>query len=192
MGIKVKCTDGMIELGGDWGSALAKVKAINGRTYEPTTKTWSVPVELKHFNHCGHPFDVLSGKMGTNRFESGAHHTRWGNVYSQNEWQAQKESDAASAEAAAPFVAQFENLKNEYRQKLEAIGLSLNGIGAFFNWDFRGMIESGRVQFSSKEREQVIMALREEYEAAYCKIADDEQDAAECAREQVWEKYGIE
>ena len=191
MAIIVNCSDGKIKIGGDFKTALAKVKAVQGRKYNPTSKEWTVPVEMKHFDMCGHPIDVLSGNS-SRRFQSGAHQTRYGNVYKQDEWQAMREADTAMADAALPFKDREEKIKAKYQKILADLDLSPQAVTAILAWNFYDMVEFGKIQFSSPERESQIMKIRAGYDDEMMTVWQAADDAAELAREKVYMKYDID
>lgn len=190
MGVKVQCKDGMIELGGDFNSALAMVKRIEGRKYDSTTKVWMVPVELKHFNFCGFPFNVLSGNM-QGRFQSGDHHTRHGNVYSRGEWSEFQSAEAAARKVASEYAGKFVELESQYTKRLIEAGIPQKSISAVLTHRFLDMVEYGRIQFSSEERKVTVMAIYQAWETEYSNLVQAEAEARDAAREQVY-GYGRE
>jgi len=193
MGIKVQCSDGLIEIGGDFNHALAMVKAISGRKYDSSTKIWTVPVEMKSFDSLktGLPVDVLSGNQ-QGRFQSGGHQTRYGNTYSRNEWDAFREGERAATRAGEKFGDLMAEVEAKFRQQLADLGLSPQVIKVVLSYDFDDLVEAGKIQFSSEERRQKIEAIRELYSNEMYKITMAEVDAQEAAREQVYDKYGLE
>ena len=193
MGIKIKCSDGMIEIGGDFQGALALVKSIDGRQYDPATKIWTVPVSIHRFDSLkiGRPVNVLSGDE-RGRFRSGDHHTRYGNVYSRDEWAATTEANQAEGEVGRQFEGREAEIEAKYRQQLAGLGIDEQMAGTILSWRFEDLVESGQIKFSSPEREQAIWAIRNAHADEMMEVWRAEDDAKEAARERIWGKYGLE
>lgn len=187
MGIKVQCTDGTIELGGEFSSSLARVKAIAGRKYDSATKVWLVPVEMKYFSY-GTPFDVLSGNT-TPRYQSGSHHTRYGNVYDRQEWDEFQGAEAATRKVANEYAPKFEELEKRYTRQLIEAGIPQKHVGAILTHRFPDAVEYGRIQFSTPERKATTLAIYEAWETEYSNLVQAESEAQEAAREQFY-NYG--
>lgn len=194
MGIKVKLNDGTVEVGGEFKSALAWVKSFEGRQYDPATKTWTVPTTLREFDkkNSRFPMDVLSGN-GSSRTQTGDHHTRYGNVWAEEEWDAQKKVWATEGKIGQEYAGEYEEAENQLRNNLKEAGVSEAGINMIVSrvWDFSDMIEFGKFQFTSKEREAEITAIVEEYYVEFFQITEAEQNEIDAQTERIWEETGI-
>lgn len=159
MGIKVNLTDGQVELGGDFWRALAFVKAIEGRSYDGPTKTWTVPMTLQEFDSKNHafPMDVLVGNS-SNRNQTGAHHTRYGNVYTRDEWDANKAIWKMEAEVERKYAPEIDAVKIDFVKALVDEGISENAARSVLAlaWDFEEAVDRGKIQFSSQARQQLV------------------------------------
>lgn len=168
MAITVKLTDAMVSLGGDFAVALARVKAISGRAYESSTKTWSVPQTLLQFQKeiSGLPFDVLSA---TNAARSGQHVTRHGNKYSSAEWAAKRAVDALVV--PAEIVARVEAREQAAWQAFVAVigdEAKARQVSAVLQrYESAAEAEEyGRIKFSSPARRAEIDAAWDAYQTA--------------------------
>jgi len=194
MGIKVNLEDGMVEIGGNFQGALAFVKRQKGREYDPATKTWTVPQTIKDFvgwNRAGLPIDIMSGD-NSNRYGDGNHVTRYGNVYSRDEWDAQKEAWKAEGEIAAKYAP--ENAQNDrlFAEALREVGVSEKGIRMIraYIWDLEE-VEGYRIKFSSPERRKQIYAIVEAYRKRQEEIWESQEAEEEARTIEIYERGGI-
>ncbi len=194
MGIKVSLSDGMVEVGGEFKSALSFVKGQKGRTYDPATKTWAIPMTVKEFvgyNRTGRPLDILSSN-GRGRYESGNHVTRYGTAYSRNEWDSQREIWKAEKEVAAKYAPESDEVEMAFSEAMIAIGVSKEGIRIIraFIWDFED-VEGDRFQFSSQERRDKIFAIVEAYRKAKMDVWKRQEAEEEARTLEILERGGI-
>ena len=194
MAIKVSLNDGIVEVGGNFQSALAFVKRQDGRKYDPTTKTWTVPQTVKEFigwNNAGLPIDIVSGD-NSNRYGDGNHVTRYGNVYSRDEWDAQKEVWKAEGEIEAKYAS--EELENGrlFSEAMRSAGVSEEGIRMIraHIWDFEE-VEGYRLQFSSPERREQIFNIVEAYRKRQEEVWKKQENEQEARTVEIYERGGI-
>jgi len=196
MGIKVNLENGnQVEVGGEFGKALEMVKSIEGRCYDSATKTWTVPMSLRDFceqvRFWGLPVDVLVGEG--HRYMSGNHVTRYGNAYSAEEWQAQKDVWAAEREVTREFSDAIEAPKQWLVEEMVAIGIperAAKSVLALAH-DFEYQVEVGKIQFSSQEREEKVRSLIAEYWKRQMAACEAEEAALDSVRTKIWEGAGI-
>lgn len=183
--IKVKLKNGEVKVGGNFQAALDWVKSHSGRDYDPVTKTWTVPLPIEKFLSYGSarfPIDIVSGVQGKPRFESGSHVTRYGNVYSGEEWDAQRSVWKAEKEIAGDYTDDYEASKKQFQADLQSSGVSVAGVRMLESrlWDFEDA-EGYRLKFSSRARRDEVFAIveaRRERDAAIGKAEDNDLDAA--------------
>ena len=189
MGVKVKLTDGEVELGGNFQSALSFVRGFTGRSHDPSTKTWTIPITLKEFGkHNSFPTEVLGSKGRHGRYVAGNHITKYGTVYSADEWDANKRAWKAEAEISSGFSGSYQDAESKFRQALAEIGVSQQGISVLVRntWDLEEMVEFGRIKFASQEHERQVMAAVESYRQALEQTGQQEDDAIAAAQENIF------
>lgn len=168
MPITVKLTDAMVSLGGDFAVALARVKAISGRAYDSSTKTWSVPQTLLQFQKevSGLPVDVLSA-------------TRYGNKYSSAEWAAKRAVDALVV--PAEIVARVEAREQAAWQAFVAVigdeAKAKQASAVLQRYESAAEAEEyGRIKFSSTARRAEIDAAWDAYQTALYRADQEAKD----------------
>ena len=178
MPITVKLTDAMVSLGGDFAVALARVKAISGRAYDSSTKTWSVPQTLLQFQKevSGLPVDVLSA---ANPARSGQHITRYGNKYSRAEWAAKRAVDALVV--PAEIVARVEAREQAAWQAFVAVigdeAKAKQASAVLQRYESAAEAEEyGRIKFSSTARRAEIDAAWDAYQTALYRADQEAKD----------------
>lgn len=188
MSIQLHLKDGSIKVGGDFKSALARVKGNGGFRWNPGAKRWENPamsVKDARLWFSGYPLDG-SGLRGA------FHTTAYGNSYTADEWQADKEARKEAGLVHDSFFPQYDALDKEARSRLDKLGVPYAHQSSLMDWSFENNVERGAIQFSSRERETEIRAFVEWYQAEKHRLQDEEYGAAEAAKERVWERYGIE
>jgi hypothetical protein len=191
MAIKIQLKDGMVEVGGDFQSALNFVKSFEGRNFDSATKTWSIPVSLQDFGRgCRFPYDVTSGHSN-GRLASGSHVTKYGNSYSRDEWSAQVQARKAEAEISEAFGDKFFALDAELRQRAEQIQLNPKVLPAITSYNFESRLEMGSIKFATPAREVEVMALYHWYSDAKAALYEAQDDEVTTAKERIYEAAGI-
>ena len=195
MAIKVKLTDGLIEVGGEFKGALAFVKGHEGRRYDPATKIWMVAMTLKDFiayNRPGLPIEILSGN-GSQRYQSGSHITRYGTSWGEEEWSAQKKVWSAESKIDNKYAGPSGANERQLKDDLLSIGVAERGATYLISrmWRLEDDEEFGKVQFSSPERRQQIYAAIEAYREREEAIERQRQDEIDAHAEAIWEQAGI-
>lgn len=189
--ITVNCKDGKIQIGGNFDSAKAIVKAMGGK-FDWNSKEWTVTCPVKEFDplRIGLPVDVISGEQN-GRMASGNHATRYGNVYSRNEWNATQEAGKVSLHEE--YQPKHDALKNELRAKLTAFNPAsadrLYPIISGLELDI--YIEQGVVQFTSPEREQALRAIEDWFCDAQTALFREQDDREQSIKEAIFEKHGV-
>lgn len=192
MALTVKLTDATVQVGGNFQQALGFVKRIDGRTFDGTTKTWSVPVDLKAFRRlCSLPLDIIAG----GGVQAGRHITRYGSVYDRNEWEAKQATPAAVEAATASFPSQFAALEQELAGRVAACGFAPHLVpritSIIASMQLEEMEEVGQVRYSTPERREQTHEINKWYGDEWIKIHEREQDAATMAEEAVFVRYGV-
>jgi hypothetical protein len=186
MAITVKLTDTTVKVGGEFKEALATIKAQAGRTYDPATKTWTVPMSLADFRKvCSLPMDV----------EDGRHITAYGNPYSRSEWDATKAArrESATAEQAvrSQHAANYETIDAELVARLEAINpKGAAQLAKLIKDDALEAAENaGRIKFSSPARRDALHTIAAWYEQAIDEAVSAEWADVGAAEAAVASKY---
>lgn len=195
MGIKVKFNDGLVEVGGEFTEALAWVKSLQGRKYDSSTKTWSCPAEMQAtMRYCSFPYDVLAGDGSNGKYRSGNHVTKYGSVYSREEWQQAQE--IRSIQLEGDYSRQLDDAYGQLLAELRATGALekvVVGIaceiqdGNSIAW----LEEAGKIVFTSLDRRQAFVAAEEKYFEAIARISRAEGDELATKEELIFEKYDI-
>lgn len=216
MAIKVKLNDGNAEVGGEFNRALSFVKGFEGRKYDAATKTWTVPMSVHDFiGRCNSSLLPVeySGVVGTvqPRHESG-HQTKYGNRYSNDEWQAMNEARKVGGEAAAKLQDKVEAAEKALREAqmsllLAATGGNTEAAGKLyrtfvgFNARFGTLsveeVEAnGGIQFSSAARRTAVIEAVDACHnhpllKALLDAWQEQEDAESVAQAEVYDRYGV-
>ena len=154
--ITVKLQDQTVRVGGDFQAALRWVKGFQGRTYDPQAKTWTIPTTYVEFKKASRfPLDI----------DGSDHVTKYGNVYSRDEWDTNKAIWKTQQEVADKFFDEHASNRHWLQEELRSIGVSEQGI-RYINarhWDLEMDIDSGRIQFSTPQRHEQVLALVEKF-----------------------------
>ena len=100
------------------------------------------------------------------------------------------ESWRAEKEARATFDSEYVMVEAAFTAELAAIGLNKRQIGAVANAaaDIDYMIDSGRIVFSSPERESQIRIIADNYSDQVDSLRDQEEEAALEATDATWDQ----
>lgn len=168
-------------MGGDFNQALARIKAIGGRSYDSATRAWSVPIDAKSFQE---------KVMLPIEMPDGGHVTRYGNRYASNEWAADREARQVRVVKTGERREIAEWAKGEI-----AKWIASDKIDFVFALIDKGTIaqkmEYGEIKFSTPEKEQAIMAIAESYWAKDREIRQAEEDAEWAEKDRIYGKWGI-
>jgi len=168
MGIRLQVRDGMVEIGGSFEAALSFVRGLPGRRYDPATKTWTADVTLGDLRLRTYlPIEVLGSRRQCPT--AGDHITRYGNVYSAEEWRQAQQEFRAEAEQARRMAA----AEREAARRLLAAGVPAEAVERLIPrlWELGELVEAGAIRFSSEERRQAVMAVAEWFGAEAERIA---------------------
>lgn len=196
MGIKVQLQDAKVEIGGQFQEALKWVKSLPGRKYDPATKTWSVPMDLKAFRvACALPLNILSGS------QAGVHVTRYGNPYGGSEWAADRSGRKAEQDALrrhhSETYRQLAALKDELEQRIASLTMSERGKAFLAQFlvssddDLADLEEDGRIAFSSEEVRTQAYAIEQWYADAVARIYFEEDAVASQAKYAAHARHGL-
>ena len=192
MAIKVKLQDGKIQVGGNFNAALAYVKGKDGRRYDVAAKTWTVPATVESFmRNCSLPTEILEGD-GSARYGDGNHVTKWGNVYSGEEWDAQKDVWAAEKRIGGDHASQYEASRKRFQADLAALGMSGAAARMLEShiWDCEDA-EGYRLKFSSQARRDEVFAVVEARRGRDCAIGEAEDAVTDAERERIFSAVGV-
>lgn len=161
MAVRVELTDATIELGGSFEEAKSRAKGWGGK-WMPETKTWKVGKTLKETQFCNFPMTIVSGKDDSPRYASGNHITRYGNAYSQSEWQAYQATLKNEREVEHEFTPRFEALKAQVAVRLAEIFDSQTAAkvaAIIVKGDLSDLVAAGAIKFSSQEKRDAVFAI---------------------------------
>ena len=181
--ITVSTKTGTIKVGGDFNQALTFIKGIQGRKFDGATKTWNVPLTAQELKTRMSGFPV--------EMPNGDHVTRYGNRYARNEWDAKCEAEKVN-------VTHDENRRAVRQQMIAELGEWIQADKIAFvanlieSFQLAGMMEYGKVKFSTPEKEAAILAIDDRYNAAMSKIIDAEEEEEAAKIERIYERYGVE
>ena len=198
MAINVQLIDALVQVGGDFQSALAFVKSFQHMPFDRERKLWTLPItDLKTFQaRCTFPFDIASASQS---HRSGEHVTRYGTRYTANEWAATRASDALVPPDALVAQAQANEAAAEaaFLASLRVFGYSdaliarLRSIYDRFVGDLDEAEELGYVTFPVPGRKQQIEAIFETYYDAMLKADECVQDWLAAKQYKIDDSYGM-
>ena len=176
MAITVKLQDQTVRVGGNFQGALRWVKGFQGRTYDPRTKTWTVPTTYVEFKKRSRfPLDI----------DGGDHVTKYGNAYTRGEWNTNKAIWKSEEEVADKYFDEHAVNRDWLCNELQKIGVNEQGaryiLARHETLDIEK--ECGRVQFSSPQRRKQVLAAVEKFEKMEYdtyRHEDEELDARKC------------
>lgn len=189
MGIKVKLNDGKIEMGGGFNSTLAFVKSQPGRKYNPQTKIWTVPGKtIADFDSLktGIPMDILESSHPQVRLAQGNHHTRYGNVYDRQEWEATQESYKTEAEIRTEYAKKFQDLDEQLGEELAQLGVSQPERIVKIAHEIDCWIEADRIQFKSEAQKEAILKAIDNQLDQMMALLSKRDMAIRDAKEAIW------
>ena len=173
MGIRLQVRDGMVEIRGSFEAALSFVRGLPGRRYDPATRTWTAAVSLGDLRQRTYlPIEVLGSQRRCPA--AGDHITRYGNVYSREEWREAQQEFKAEAEQGQRLAA----AEREAARRLLAAGVPAEAVERLIPrlWELKELAEEGAIRFSSEERRQAVMAVAEWFGAEVERIALGEEE----------------
>jgi len=184
--IKVNLKNGEVKVGGDFWKALEFVKAQTGRTYDSSTKTWTVPQTIEEFAARGKyrfPMDVKQD-----------HVTKYGTRYTGEEWGAMKRSWKVESEIRSEHSDGIDMVKNQMKAELETLGVSERGANfiATNYYDLEMYEERGMIKFESPERRARVSAVIGKYEPRLLALMREEDEAVMNEQARIWEEGGIQ
>ena len=177
--ITVKTTTGTVQVGGEFNRALGQIKAINGRKFDSSTKTWSVPISAKE----------LKAKVTLPiEMPNGDHVTRYGNTYSHGEWQAEQEYKAVSVSHDDARQAVRQWLEEELSKWIAADKVSQIA-SIIESTKLSALIENGTIR-ATAEKIAALYAIETGYYKRMEAVYQAEDAEAEMQRDAIAAKYG--
>jgi len=155
--IKVHTQNERVEVGGNFQEALQMIKAIEGREYNPSTKTWTIPLTtqefLKHAAFYRIPVD-------TNEF----HYTSYGTPWENEDWNTQKQVWNAQSKVDRKINDAIWEAQRSSDEALRLIGITEQGLITFLLencYDEEKIL--ARVQFTSARKQEKVMKVIDEF-----------------------------
>ena len=177
MGIRLQVQDGMVEIGGSFEAALSFVRGLPGRRYDPATKTWTASISLGDLRLSTYlPIEVVASERQCPA--AGCHITRYGNVYSAEEWREYQAALEEERKETAQRSRKMAAAEREAARRLLAAGVPAEAVERLIPrlWELKELAEEGAIRFSSEERRQAVMAVAEWFGGEIERIALGEEE----------------
>lgn len=191
--VQVRLIDGVICVNGPFQEAKNFVKSCEGRSWHADTKEWEVPTSVQEFmTTCPFSVDVLSSDAG-GKFSPGTHKTRYGNYYSQDEWQAYIEINEAKAQISEQYIPAFQGLEQSVLAELQAIHVKPDVITLLsrHRFDIYDLEERGTLRYSSTHRQHQLHCIIDAYFDAVYALTERQAEEETAIEEMIYKQHGI-
>jgi hypothetical protein len=186
--IQVKLEHETVYIGGNFQDALKFVKGFEGRTYNPETKTWTVPISKKEFLKSA-AFHSLPVDLS-----NGDHQTAYGNIHEADMWNTEKKVWNAQGQIASKYAEAEEALEKSTVEKLQAIKVDEKFINLLVlnHFCLEAVMDRYNVKFRSAQRQVRIETILNEHVEAYDQLLSRQIDENEAITERIMEEAGYE